>query len=80
MFLTFSPRFKRYSKSVRFEPNTPRGSSSTSHGIDKDSREIELESSDEFGYTSDTPVIQTTESLLSKTEDTDQKVVHSCTY
>ena len=53
-----------------------RCSSSTSHGIDKDSGEIELESSDEFGYTSDTSIIQTTESLLSETEDTDQKVVY----
>ena len=70
-FLTFSTRFKRYSKSVCSEPNTPRGSSSTSHGTDKDSREIEPESSNEFGYTSDTPIIQTTESLLSETKDTD---------
>ena len=76
MFLTFSPRFKRYSKSVRSDPNTPRGSSSTSHEADKDSGEIELESSDEFGYTSDTLVIQTIESLLSNTEDIDQKIVY----
>ena len=76
LFLTFSPRFKRYSKSVRSEPNTPRGSSSTSHRTNKDSGEIEPKSLDEFGYTSDTPLIQTTKSLLSETEDTYQKVVY----
>ena len=42
LFLTFSPRFKRYSKSVCSEPNTIRGSSSTSHKTDKDSGEIDL--------------------------------------
>ena len=76
MFLTFSPRFRRYSKSDRSEPNTPRDSSSTSHGTDKDSREIEPASSDDFAYNSDTLVIQTTESLLSETEDTDQKIAY----
>ena len=76
LFLTFSPRFKRYSKSVCSEPNTPRGSSFTSHETDKDSGEIDPGSSDEFAYNSDTPIIQTIESLLSETEDTYQKVVH----
>ena len=76
MFLTFFPGFKRYSKSICSEPNTSRGSSSTSHKTDKDSEEIEPNSSDEFNYNSDTPAIQTTKSLLFKTEDTDQKVVY----
>ena len=76
LFLTFSPNFKRYSKSDHSEPSTPRRSSSTSLGSDKDFGEIQSESSNEFGYTSDTPVIQTIESLLSKTKETDQKVVY----
>ena len=69
MFLTFSPGFRKYSKGVRFEPNTPKGSSSTSHEIDKDSREVDLDSFDEFD--SDTHVVPTTELLLSETKNTD---------
>ena len=72
MFLTFSPGFKKYSKSVRSKPNTPKGSSSTSHETDKDSGEVDLDSSDEFN--SDTPAIPTTESLLFEIEDTDRRV------
>ena len=72
LYLTFSPGFKKYSKSVCSEPNTPKGSSSISHETDKDSGEVDLDSSDEFN--SDTPAIPTTESLLSKTEDIDRKV------
>ena len=74
VFLTFSPGFKKYSKGVRSEPNTPKGSSSTSHEIDKDSGEVDLDSSDEFD--SDTPAVPTTELLLSETENTDQKLVY----
>ena len=74
LFLTFSPGFKKYSKSVRSEPNTPKGSSSTSHETDKDSGEVDPDSSDEFN--SDTLAIPTTESLLFETENTDQKVVY----
>ena len=74
LFLTFSLGFKKYSKSVRLEPNTPKGSSSTLHETNKDSGEVDLESSDEFN--SDTPAIPTTKSLLSETENTDEKVVY----
>ena len=76
MFLTFFHGFKRYSKSVYLESNTPRGSSSTSHNTDKDSGEIDPDSSNELNYNSNTPAIQTMESLFSETEDTDQKVVY----
>ena len=72
MFLTFSPRFRKYSKGVRFEPNTPKGSSSTSHETYKDSGEVDPDSSDEFD--SDTPAVPTTE--ISETENTDQKLVY----
>ena len=74
MFLTFFLGFRKYSKSVRSEPNTPKGSSSTSHETDKDSGEVDQDSSDEFD--SDTPAVSTTELLLSETENTDQKVVY----
>ena len=69
MFLNFSPRFRKYFKGIRSEPNIPKGSSSTSHEIDKDSGEVDLDSSDEFD--SDTPAVPTTELLLSETENTD---------
>ena len=69
MVLTFSPGFKKYSKSIRSEPNTPKGSSSTSHETNKDSGEVDPDSSNEFN--SDTPAIPTTEPLLSETEDSD---------
>ena len=74
MLLTFSPAFKKYSKGVRSEPSTPKDSSSTSHETDKDSGEVDLDTSDEFD--SDTPVVPTTELLLSETEDTNQKLVY----
>ena len=74
VFLTISPGFRKYSKGVHSEPNTPKGSSSTSHKIDKDSGEVDLDSSDEFD--SDTPVVPTTELLLSETENIDQKLVY----
>ena len=74
LFLTFSPGFRKYSKSVCSETNTPKGSSSTSHETDKDSGEVDPDSSDEFN--SDTPAIPTMEPLLSETENTDQKVVY----
>ena len=74
LFLTFSPRFKKYSKGLCFEPNTPKDSSSISHEIDKDSREVDPDSSDEFD--SDTPAVPTTELLLSEIENTDLKLVY----
>ena len=73
VFLTFSPGFRKYSKGVRSEPNTPKGSSSTSHETDKDSGEVDPDSSNEFD--SDTPPVPTTE--ISETENTDQKLVLS---
>ena len=74
MFLTFSPGFKKYSKGLRSEPSTQKDSSSTSHEIDKDSGEVDPDSSDDFD--SDTPVVPTTELLLSETENTDQELVY----
>ena len=74
MFLTFSPEFRKYSKGVRSESNTPKDSSSTSHETDKDFGEVDPDSSDEFD--SDTPAVPTTELLLSETENTDQKLVY----
>ena len=74
VLLTFSPAFKKYSKGVRSERSTPKDFSSTSHETDKDSGEVDLDTSDEFD--SDTPVVPTTELLLSETEDTDQKLVY----
>ena len=74
VLLTFSPAFKKYSKGVHSEPSTPKDSSSTSHETDKDSGEVDLHTSDEFD--SDTPVVPTTELLLSETENIDQKLVY----
>ena len=74
LFLTLSPGFKKYSKGLCSEPSTPKDSSSTSHEIDEDSGEVDLDSSDEFD--SDTPAIPTTELLLSEAENTDQKLVY----
>ena len=56
------------------EPSTPKDSSSTSHEADKDSGEVDPDSSDEFD--SDTPTVPTTELLLSEAENTDQKLVY----
>ena len=70
LFLTFSPRLKKHSRSVCSEPNTPKGSSSASHEIVKDSGEVDLDSFDEFN--SDTHAIPTTKPLLFEIEDTDQ--------
>ena len=74
LFLTFSLGFKKYSKGVRSEPNTPKGSNSTSHETDKDSGEVDPDSSNEFD--SDILVVPTTELLLSETENIDQKLVY----
>ena len=74
VFLTFSPRFRKYSKGICSEPNTPKGSSSTSHETDKDSGEVDPDSSDEFD--SDTPAVPTTEFLLFEIENIDQKLVY----
>ena len=74
VFLTFSPGFKKYSKGVHSEPNTPKDSSSTSHETDKDSGEVDPDSFDEFD--SNTPAVPTTELLLSETGNTNQKLVY----
>ena len=74
MFLTFSPGFRKYSKGIRSEPNTPKGSSSTSHETNKDSGEVDPDSSDEFD--SDTPTVPITKLLLFETENIDQKLFY----
>ena len=76
LFLTFSPKYKRYKKGIHSEPSTPRGFSSNSKKSDKEFGEVKLESSDDLGYISDTPIIYKTKSLSSKFEETDQKVLY----
>ena len=53
LFLTFSPKYKKYKKGVHSESSTPRGSSSNSRKSDKEFGDVKMESSDELGYISD---------------------------
>ena len=71
--MTFSPTYKKHTNGVCFESRTPRGSSSTSREFDKDFGKVKLESSNKFGYTSDTSLIHKIESLSSEVEEIDQK-------
>ena len=76
LFFTFSPKYKRYKKGVRSESSTPKGSSSNSRESNRKFGEVKSESSDDFGYISDIPIIHKTESLSSEFEEIDQKVLY----